>query len=208
MTKNWFRDIIGIPLLIAVGVAILTFFLPSILGGDKAELSYAIDAPIPYPPLAGMQVDGIPTSQLFAYKIRIWNSGKRPLKQVPVRLELQPSNPTVKIFSATHTTKPASEFGAIKEETPSSSSRRFLYDLLNPGDEDLVVLPSNTKASMQLYAKVEGMAVKEVHADEREATMYSSSVAGILVSAIFGVLVTAFQARRQWLSWLKHTPSP
>lgn len=134
---------------------------------ELKELSYSIEGPITHldPDLTGsvglMITNNISTSYLVAYRVRIWNSGKVPLKKLPIRFVFDTSESDFKLFKVEHDTKPKHEFGEITEqdliEDNDAYSRRFIYELLNPKDEDIVTLWTKYPVSLSVYAKSEGL---------------------------------------------------
>lgn len=166
MANSWKRDILAIPLIIGLAVALFTFVLPRVFR-DKMEISYAVDSPWSYldDPMIGqvtVHVNGVLVSDLVAQKVRIWNSGDVPLEQLPIRFVFSTFDTSFAILSLSHLTTPRHEFGSITESESDQFSRRLIYELLNPGDEDFVTFLVNTDASLQVYSKAAGLSVRSV----------------------------------------------
>jgi hypothetical protein len=148
--------------LIVVAVAYLLFPGPYEKDTELKELSYSIDVPESQlePEVTGnlkITINNISTSYLVIYRVRIWNSGEVPLKDLPLRFVFNTSESDFKIFKVEHDTKPKYEFGEITKQDIDAYSRRFIYLLLNPKDEDIVTLYTNYPVSLSVYAKSEGL---------------------------------------------------
>jgi hypothetical protein len=170
---EWWRLFIKHPVISTViggliVAAMVYFVFPELSEKDTElkELSYSIEGPITHlePDLTGsleVMINNILTSYLFAYRVRIWNSGEVPLKNLPIRFVFDTSEGDFKIFEVKHDTKPKYEFGKITEqdidEDNDAYSKRFTYPLLNPKDEDIVTLWTNYPVSLSVYAKSEGL---------------------------------------------------
>lgn len=157
-----------IPLIVTVISGIILLGVQDLSEKDTElkELSYSIEGPITHlePDLTGsleVMINNISTSYLFEYRVRIWNSGEVPLKNLPIRFVFDTSEGDFKIFEVEHDTKPKYEFGDITkqdiDEDNDAYSRRFIYALLNPKDEDTVTLWTNSPVSLSVYAKSEGL---------------------------------------------------
>ena len=201
--SKWLRDLLVIPLVIGLLVAVFTYGLPKFLDKGK-ELSYSIDGPTAHlgtSSLSGITitVNGVPTSQLYGYRARIWNSGDLALKAVPVRFVFEDAPPGFRVFSVAHTTKPQFEFGTIKEESSDSLSRRFVYELLNPGNEDVVTFVANAAPSLVVFSNVEGVRLKrvdpQVPRDWKKYLSLATTLVAVLAS-FAGVLLKSISLRR------------
>ena len=160
---KWVRDYLLLPLVVGLVVAAFTFGLPKLFA-DKLELSYEIDGPTavlddPAIQQVQIEVNGITVSDLIAFRVRLWNSGDRAIKNLPVRVVFDAQAPDFSILNATHQTTPAFEFGRIDELEATPKSRRYKYELVNPGDEDVITFLANGSATLDLYAKGEGLTV-------------------------------------------------
>jgi hypothetical protein len=170
---EWWRRFINHPVTRTViggliVAAVVYFVFPEIYEKDTElkEFSYSIDGPITYlePDLTGsleVMINNISTFYLLEYRVRIWNSRKVPLKNLPIRFVFDTSESDFKLFKVEHDHKPRYEFGEITEqdliEDNDACSRRFIYTLLNPKDEDIVTLWTNYPVSLSVYAKSEGL---------------------------------------------------
>ena len=196
--QNWLRDLLVLPLVVGVIVAAIVFGLPRFFREAK-ELSYVIDEPVAYlddPAISHVKVEvnGIAVSNLVAYKVRLWNSGDVPLKKLPVSFVFQESPTGFQIFNISHLTTPSYEFGGISEETLVPSKTRFVYELLNPGDQDIVTILTNGKVDLELFAKVEKLKVKSIQPEtqQRGWTVWLS-ISAVLVAVIASALTTFFK---------------
>jgi hypothetical protein len=208
MTNNdvvwwrWGRDLIFIPLIIGLVIVSIQFGIPKILERNM-ELSYSIEDPIIYiePQTIGnlvVEINGEQTSSLYAYKVRIWNSGDLPIKNLPIRFVFDRTESDFKIFSVAHDTKPKYEFGEIVEQGNDTHSKRFIYSLLNSNDEDVVTFLTNYPASLSVYAKLEGLSVKLVKPNELILGLTSSTVIIVgVVASLFSVVIKIFMDYRR-----------
>ena len=161
--RNWVRDLLILPLVVGVIVAAVTFGLPLLLR-DAQELSYVVDGPAAYldDPALGhvkVEINGVAVSELFAYKIRLWNSGDIPLQKLPVSFVFEKTPSDFQVFSTSHATTPRFEFGAIDEDVVGPARRRFVYELLNPGDQDIVTFLTNARPELEVFAKAANLTV-------------------------------------------------
>ncbi len=199
--SNWLRDLLFIPLFVGIVVALITFLVPKLFE-EKNELSYTLDGPTTYigpNNISGIKVEinGVPSSSLVAYKLRMWNSGGSPLKNVPVRLNFDPSDNKFRIFRITHSTKPQFEFGKITADSIDFSSRRFLFELLNPGDEDTVTILTNQSPPLSLFAKAEGLTLNVVKSKEPTSWLRIGILAlGAVFSSLLSMIVTTLRRRK------------
>jgi hypothetical protein len=160
----WWRDLLFIPLIVGLIVALFTFGLPKLFEKEK-QITYEIDGPTTYLDKqsignVSVVVNGVPTSNLFSYKVHLLNSGDQPLKNLPVLVLFETDLSEFKIFSVRHETKPSHEFGNIMQEDIDHKSKRFVFELLNPKDQDTISFLTNNSASLKLFAKLEGLRVK------------------------------------------------
>ena len=174
LASRWVRDLLVIPLIVGVVITALAFGLPRLFEKSK-ELSYEIVPPTRYffDPSVGrltIKIDDEEVSNLVTHTIRIWNSGDVPLKQIAIRcvfegMHVQYSAPGRKfrIVSVGHRTIPELEFGNIEEERINRYTRRFIFELLNPGDEDTLTFHVDDPlalAELTVFAKAEGLTVR------------------------------------------------
>ncbi len=167
---EWLLRLLIIPVIVTVigGMVLFVFQELSEKDAELKELSYSIEGPISYiePDVTGslkVMINNISTSYLLAYRVRILNSGEVPLKNLPIRFVFDTSESDFKLFKVEHDTKPKYEFGEITEqdliEDNDAYSRRFIYTLLNPKDEDIVTLYTNYPVSLSVYSKSEGLEI-------------------------------------------------
>jgi hypothetical protein len=196
--QKWARDFLLLPLIVGLIVALVTFGLPRILG-DKLELSYEIDGPTRYlsdPAVRSMEVsvNGTPVEDIVSYRVKIWNSGGSPIRGLPVRIVLKGEESEISILAVSHNTTPAYEFGEILPLESASNSRRFKYELLNDGDQDIVTLIADVAVPVDVYAKAEGL--KLVRVDPEQALTIDELIQGpaiAIVSAIAALLTLLLQ---------------
>jgi hypothetical protein len=201
--SKWLRDLLVIPLVVGVVIAAFTYGLPKILEKGK-EISYTIDGPTAYLSQSAIgnvaiTVNGIPTSELFTYKVRVWNSGGVPITNIPIRLVFNADGSTFKIFNVAHATEPTYEFGGIQEQGSDTTSKRFVFGLLNPGNQDVITLVTNTGAPLQFYSNVEGVRIKQVGQQEpRNWVSYLAPLAAIIgfVGSLLSELVKSLINRK------------
>jgi hypothetical protein len=137
MIPNWVRDYLLLPLVVGIVVAIVTFVLPTLSAKDL-ELSYELEGPFALidervdETDVGILVKGKQAKNVFCYAARLWNSGAKPIAELPVRFQFDATDEGFGILSITHKTKPEVEFGAITEVENTNNSKRVKYALLNP----------------------------------------------------------------------------
>ena len=189
--SKWTRDILLIPLIVGVLVALFSFVLPQVFSKGK-RLSYSIEGPITYfndplMPNIAISVNGKPASTLFTYRVKIWNSGDVALNDLPVRLQFAPVKPFA-VFAASHATKPPAEFGRIDEVGSTPTAKRFVYELLNPGDSDLITILADQPARVQVFAKAPNLSLENETPSDPTSWMDWLAVFGAVIAALSSLL--------------------
>lgn len=190
----WLKNPLIIPLAVALIVVIFQFGLPKLFEKDN-ELSYSLEEPkihLDQNTIGDIKVkiNDIETSLLVSQSARIWNSGGFPIKMLPIRYRFETSSSTFKILMVNHNTKPKYEFGKIASTEIDQYSRRFVYDLLNPGNEFTIIFLTNEVAPLSVYAKGEGLSIKLIK-PERGRLLFSL---GAMMGAILSFLLGFFQS--------------
>lgn len=205
--RKWLREFLILPLMVGIIVAAVTFGLPRLFR-DAKELSYVIDRPVVFlddPAIehVKVEVNDVAVSFLVAYKVRIWNSGDVPLKALPISFVFEGEAEGFQVFSTSHLTNPQYEFGRIDEkELDDATGSRFVYELLNPGDQDIVTLLTNSRADLKVFAKAEKLKVKSISPEteqygwSRWASMIAVVIAGI-ASALTSIFRILFERKRK-----------
>ena len=105
-----------------------------------------------------IEVGGKKAERVFVNRVRLWNSGKKPIKDFAVRFRSDTTGGEgFELLSVTHKTKPEVDFGAITEVENTNTSRKIKYELLNSGDGDIASFLSSRKTQINVSAKAEGM---------------------------------------------------
>lgn len=110
----------------------------------------------------GVKMD---VNELQIYKVTVRNTGSSPIKELPVRLVFENASENFSVFAIQHKTDPPHEFGEIKTDSDMSSPR-FIYQLLNPGDEDVLTVLASEKRELQVYTRGEGVSLDVRRAGE------------------------------------------
>src|SRR5438046_370275 len=100
-------EFLVLPLIVGLVIAAIPFVVTFFPKPDQ-EVTYSVDGPTSYLTPDAVQglnvtVDGRPIQALYSLKVAIWNSGKSPVLDVPVRIDLDGSpsaHPAV--FSVRH----------------------------------------------------------------------------------------------------------
>lgn len=199
--RSWIRNILLVPLAVGLVVTVFAYVLPKFFEPSR-ELSYQVEEPVAYLEKASIgsavvKVNDVPVAEVYAARVRIWNSGSLPLKDLAVRLELVSTTPDFKILSASHNTKPLREFGSIVEQGSEPNAKRFVFALLNPGDEDAIVFLTSYKADVKVFSKAEGLSLKAVPYDKpTELKWYYVVFGTMLASLATSLLEMLFKAWR------------
>jgi hypothetical protein len=201
------RDTLLIPIVVGIVIAIATYFLPKLFEKGR-EVSYTVDGPTTYitQQMQGVvvTVNGTPVPTLFITRVRIWNSGKDALENLPVLLFFPTGSKDFKVLSAAHETQPEHEFGKVAEEAPDYQSRKYTYQLLNPNDADTITLLTNDPARPSVYSKAEGLRTKAVaRAENRGFERWSvfltlaANIAAALLAIVFFRVSSQKEAERR-----------
>ena len=197
--STWFRDFLVIPLFVGLVVAAFSYGLPELAGRGR-QLTCAIDGPTPVfsPSVLGglsISVNGIPVSEFFTYRVRIRNTGSVSLKDVPVRLVFDAAPPVFSVLNVGHATTPRRGFGAIQDSSDASSTRRFVFGLLNPRDEDVITLVTTAGPRLDVRVDVAGLRVKRAGPAGPRRPPEASSWAFAVVAAIASLFTMLLRRR-------------
>ncbi len=201
---TWIRDLLLVPVIVGLVIAVFTYVLPKLLAEAK-QISYTVEEPVAYLDKtsigsAVVKVNDVPVPEVFAVRVRVWNSGDVALKDLAVRFDFSSSDKDFRILSANHNTQPAREFGSINEQGSEGLSKRYVYQLLNAKDEDTIVFLTTAKADLKVFSKAEGLSVKSVPAGkEREFKWYHAVLGAMIASLLSSIVEVLFKlARRKW----------
>jgi hypothetical protein len=166
-------------LVIGIVPVLIAYILPKALERvPTREIRYSITGPTPcisYEAADNLSisVDGIPTTRLFSYRIVVWNSGNISLSNLPIRYSFSPKQEGFQIFKVIHQTTPVEEFGKVEPtESGNPNSKRFVYELLNPSEQDIVTIWTNQDAGFTLNTKSDGLrVVKEQEAKSTDVAL-------------------------------------
>jgi hypothetical protein len=198
---NSWGQVLLIPVVVGILVAVVTFFLPKFFEKGK-RLSYETVGPIQYvnsAGLAGLTItfNGDPVDSAYGYRVRVWNSGDVPLANLPIQFYFSTDSPGFKILSVRHDTIPQQEFGKVDEQGGDKLSKRFVYELLNPKDEDTVTLVTNQQVPPTVYAKASGLRLDHTVAVEAkgywEYATFSLALLSVVSSFLTILLKPAFR---------------
>lgn len=202
--KNWMRDFLLVPIIVGIVIAIATYLMPNFFDKGK-QISYTVEDALTYLDKSSIgnsviKFNDIVVPEVYATRVRLWNSGDVPLKELAVRFEFYPRNKEFHILSVNHNTKPSKEFGEITEKGSEDNSKRYIYQLLNPNDEDSIVFLSNSKAELKVFSKSEGLDLKNIPlVKDREFKWYYAAIgAGIasMLSSLVEFLIGRIRRRR------------
>lgn len=208
--RSWFRDLLAVPLVVGLVIALFAYVLPKFFA-ESRQLSYTVEEPVAYLDKSSIgsavvKVNEVTVPEVFAARVRIWNSGSLPLKELAVRFELSSVDKDFRILSVSHNTKPTKEFGAVTEQGSDAISKRFIYALLNQEDEDNVVFLTTAKSDVKVFSKAESLSVKAVPAEKRGEFKWYYAVIGAMLASLLSSFVEI--ALRLWRERRKNpTPS-
>jgi len=125
---------------------------------EDKRLEYKIEGPtkITYDPKAGQpefKCEINKKDYLFVYDILIKNTGDSVIKNLPILYIFDDASKQFKILSVTQTTEPAYEFGKVQLLSSNYNSRKYVYDLINKGDEILITFLTSEYSQPSVYAK-------------------------------------------------------
>ena len=156
---------------------------------------------------ANVEINDVNTSSLYRQSIRIWNSGKIPIKDLPILYVFETQSPTFRIVDVTHNTNPKYEFGKISLIKEDQHSKKYVYDLLNPNDEFTIAILTNEKAPQSVHSKVEGLSTILVIPPEEDSPL-PEFIKSIIISFITVILLivelklVAYSRRQTILDYL------
>jgi hypothetical protein len=178
---------------------------------DKAKISFRFQwegktVPSPEPPKPprprapaspsgfGLTME-VKVDDLQVYKATIRNTGNSPVKDLPIRFVFENASDKFRIFAAKHKTNPEREFGEIKDDFSELSSPRFIYQLLNPGDEDVITILATEKRDLKVYSKGEGVAFEVTSAGENRPVNWFIYLTLTALGGIILGIITTFLSR-------------
>jgi hypothetical protein len=167
--------------------------------GEKS----ATKAPPASPSSMSLSMKIADINDLQLYRVTIRNTGTASIRDLPVRLVLEHPSDKFQFIALKHKTNPAMEFGEIKDDVSNPSSPRFVYQLLNPGDEDVITLLTSEQLTLNAYAKGEGVSFEVTKAGHTTYTYFSIILAilvGILVGTISSIVMMWRDRRNQPIS--------
>lgn len=203
--NNWMRDFLLVPIIVGLVIAIATYLIPNFFDKGK-QISYTVEDAVTYLDKSSIgnsviKFNDIVVPEVFAMRVRLWNSGDVPLKDLAVRFEFYSINKEFRILSVNHNTRPSKEFGAITEKGSEDNSKRYIYQLLNPKDEDSIVFLANSKAELKVFSKAEGLNLKNIPiAKDGEFKWYYAAIgAGIasMLSSFVEFLIGRIRRKRK-----------
>jgi hypothetical protein len=155
------------------------------------------DPRVPAAPKLGIGVE-MKLNELQIYKVTVRNTGSSPLKELPVRLVFEDASNNFSVYAILHKTNPLHEFGEIKSNFDMSSPR-FVYQLLNPGDEDVLTILASEKRELNVYARGEGVSIDVRRAGVDSSTTWNwfllvtfSAVGGVILGTLSTLLSRFF----------------
>lgn len=107
-------------------------------------------------------INNVPVQNLTKYKVRIWNSGDKPVENLKVGFFFDTKDEKFRVFSIGLTTDPPDPFIKIKVDSLANNKRNFTYPLLNKGDELIVTLLANASPNLKVSGKSKGGSFNEI----------------------------------------------
>jgi hypothetical protein len=132
----------------------------------------------------GVNVE-VNVDDLQLYKVTITNTGNSPIRDLPIRFVFENASDRFRLIAVKHKTNPAVEFGEIKSDFSQLSSPRFVYQLLNQGDQDVITVLAGEKRDLKVYSKGEGVSFDLTSVSENRPTNWFLLVS---LSAVLGML--------------------
>jgi hypothetical protein len=129
----------------------------------------------------------IPVESLWGYRVRIWNSGKEPLKDLIVQYRFS-TNGSFYCLAEVHNPQPKHEVGDIGSVPPGESGvAACRYQLLNPEHSDEVFFVVNVQCDVQVVARDEGLSIKREFLEKRTSRSWTSSLGpGVVAGLVAG----------------------
>jgi len=122
------------------------------------------------------------------YRVSILNTGQIPLINLPVTVVFESEDKNLQIHGIQHKTKPQHEFGEINEDLSDISKTRFIYSLLNPGDEYIITFLLSVKTQISVFSKTKRLSVQKTIIKNKYVSLKYTLIWGILGA----LLITTF----------------
>lgn len=197
--------ILVIPVLVAIVSSGFTYLLSKILEKGPV-LSVERETPIKYIDQLGfpdlqIMVKGKPVKTVYLNQIKIRNSGSQPLRSIPVDIVFSSTSTEFNVVGINHQTNPPYVFGQVKDEVNIDGHQIGLnYELLNPGDEDIVSVLTNSDSQVNVYSKAAGMRVRQDDPESKGRSPLGLVWLSFMVSISTALLIAArgyFDVRRR-----------
>ena len=160
-------------------------------GGKREDLAQKPQPPNPRAPAAPQNLSlsiEAKAEDLHVYKVTIRNTGNSPIRDLPIRLLFENASNKFTMLAVQHKTNPAREFGEIKDDLAEWQSPRFVYQLLNPGDEDVITILASEKSELKVYSKGEGVSFDVTSASDSRS---GPSTLTILLGVVIGMIASS-----------------
>lgn len=162
---------------------------------------FSSDNRLPAPAITAIEARfEVNVNDLRIYRVVLKNSGNMPLKDVPLRL-IFGAGDDFQILSVDHKTLPEHEFGVIEDDFSNKSQPRFKYSLLNPKDEDAIILLVNQPATLDAVVKTEGITKHTSRPDNRRflspATVGVIAIASAFIAMLLQTLLLKMRCQKQ-----------
>jgi len=160
---------------------------------EDKRLEYKIEGPtkITYDPKAGQpefKCEINKKDYLFVYDILIKNTGDSVIKNLPILYIFDDASKQFKILSVTQTTEPAYEFGKVQLLSSNYNSRKYVYDLINKGDEILITFLTSEYSQPSVYAKAPDLKFVKETGETKDYSTFLVTFAVVIASFNDGLL--------------------
>jgi len=189
-----FKEYLIYPLIVGSVITVLAYIIPLLMAGSK-EVEYTIEGPFSYTGLEEIDdikilVNGQPENYINFYRVRIKNTGEKPINNLIIKYVFYEPEPGFKFLKEYHKTIPPEEFGEIKRISKDSVAARVSYSLLNPNDEVYVTFLTSRKAVLKAFSKQEELEFTEAVAESEPFLFESYSILLGMVGLISSVLTS------------------
>jgi hypothetical protein len=155
----WLNAVI-IPLFLLSFGGFFNFLLPQIFK-ERKGIHYSVEGPIEYYDSVRnntvIEVDNTPVSNVFGYRLQVWNSGDCPLENLKLQSAFFTDNKNFQIFSINRDQKSQLHFGTLETGKKKAASKSLAYEVLNKGDKDTLAFLTNDNPKLEIISNSAGV---------------------------------------------------
>lgn len=194
---NWvgFQDYwqIILPLCLAFVAGLVPFMLARIR--DRAIVDYQVMEPVASLPGGVLRAIGSKltnrATQVYVTQVMLRNAGRKSVQDFEVSIDFSNGDEDFKVLGRAHKCEPANPFANVRATEMRNDQVKLNYELLKPGEQDLITLYTSQPVSPSLDARQPGILMAKDRTDYRRSFEQTEYIA-IVTLAWFMAAVLIF----------------